>query len=144
MARLLIVDDDRDFASAASTVLSSEGHEVKIELDASKAVDTVRDTRPELIVLDVMFPEDSAAGFEIARRIRHYEDEEIRNIPILLLTAVNARFPLGFSSRDIDDYWMPVSDFLEKPVDFKELLSKVDGLLKKSAEGDGECGSCCD
>ena len=48
---------------------------------------------------------------------------------MLMLTAVNATFPLGFSTRDIDDTWMPVADFLEKPVDLDVLVSKVDVLV---------------
>jgi hypothetical protein len=49
-----------------------------------------------------------------------------------MLTAVNAKFPLGFGSRDIDDNWLPVSDFLEKPMDFDVLRGKVDALLLKT------------
>ena len=47
------------------------------------------------------------------------------NIPILLLTAVNQQFPLGFSDKDIDSKWLPVTDFLEKPVDFTVLREKL-------------------
>lgn len=69
------------------------------------------------MILDVMFPEDSSAGVDLARKIRHYP-KRLQSIPSLMLTAANTGFPLGFSSRDVDEYWLPVSDFLEKPVDF--------------------------
>ena len=81
--------------------------------------------------LDVMFPEDSSAGFELARAMRHFT-EKLKNIPILMLTAVNAKFSLGFGSRDIDENWLPVSEFLEKPVDFDILKNKVAELLDKA------------
>lgn len=63
--------------------------------------------------------------------MRHY-NEKLKGIPVLMLTAVNAKFPLGFSSRDIDDAWLPVSDFLEKPVDLDVLRDKVAALLQKA------------
>jgi hypothetical protein len=50
-------------------------------------------------------------------------------VPIVMLTAINAEIPLGFSADDIDDTWMPVKSFLEKPVDFATLLAKVDEML---------------
>jgi len=64
--------------------------------------------------------EDASAGFELARGMRHH-NEKLKGIPALMLTAVNARFPLSFGSRDIDDNWPPVSDFPKKPVDFDVL-----------------------
>ncbi len=135
MAYLMIVDDDEDFASAAATVLRDAGHEVEIELEAASAIKRMEDNLPDLVILDVMFPEDSSAGFELARAMRHYSDK-LKDVPVLMLTAVNAKFPLGFSSRDIDDTWLPVADFLEKPVDFDTLRNKVDALLRQAAKPD--------
>jgi hypothetical protein len=60
--------------------------------------------------------------------MRHYS-ETLRGVPVLMLTAINARFPLGFSRRDIDENWLPVSDFLEKPVDLDALCAKVSAML---------------
>ena len=131
MAYVMIVDDDEDFAAAASTILRNAGHEVQIELDTESATKSMEKRPPELVILDVMFPEDASAGFELARTMRHY-NEKLKGIPVLMLTAVNAKFPLGFGSRDIDDNWLPVSDFLEKPVDFDVLQGKVDALLLKT------------
>lgn len=132
MAYLLIVDDDEDFAAAAATALRNADHEVQIELDTDSAVKSMEKRRPDLVILDVMFPEDSSAGFELARTMRHY-NEKLKGIPVLMLTAVNARFPLGFGPRDIDDAWLPVSDFIEKPVDFDVLRNKVKALLRKAS-----------
>lgn len=127
MAYVLIVDDDEGFASAAAMALKAHGYEVEVELDIHQATARMGSRRPDLLILDVMFPEDSAAGFTLARAL--HQDEKLKEIPILMLTAINQRFPLGFSSRDIDDGWLPVSDFLEKPVDLEFLVSKVRHLL---------------
>ncbi len=125
---MLIVDDDEDFGFAISEVLRNAGYDATVELDTQSALESMEKRKPDLVILDVMFPEDSSGGFELARTMRHYK-ESFRDIPVLMLSAVNAEFPLGFSTRDIDDQWMPVSDFLEKPVDFDILLEKVSKLL---------------
>lgn len=128
MSYLLIVDDDEDFATAVATMLRAKGHDVRMELDLSAAVRSMTERRPDLLLLDVMFPEDSTGGFELARTMR-WRNETLKDVPILMLTAVNTRFPLGFSSKDIDDDWMPVTDFLEKPVDLDVLAERVQTML---------------
>jgi CheY-like chemotaxis protein len=128
MAYLLVVDDDEDFASAAAKVLGDAGHEVKVVLDTASAVASMEQRRPDLAILDVMFPENASAGFELARTMQH-SSETLKGVPVLMLTAVNAKFSLGFGSRDIDGDWLPVADFLEKPVDLDVLQSKVAELL---------------
>ena len=136
MAYVMIVDDDEDFAGAAATALESDKHEVRVVIDTDAALAEMHERRPDLVVLDVMFPENSSAGFELARKT-HLEHEVLKGVPILLLTAVNARFALGFSSRDIDETWMPVTEFLEKPVDLGDLREKVAALLAREP---GEAG----
>ena len=86
---------------------------------------------PNLVILDVMFPEDASAGFELARTMR-LDNDKLKDIPILMLTAINTTFPLRFGNHDIDDTWLPVSDFIEKPVDFDTLRDKVDALLEQA------------
>ena len=135
MAYILIVDDDEDFAQTTATVLRKEGHDVQIELDTESAVQSMKNKTPDLAVLDVMFPEDISAGFELARHMRH-ESEQLKMIPILMLTAINTKFPLGFGPKDIDDDWLPVTEFLEKPVDFDVLVNKVSKLLGQESKAD--------
>lgn len=128
MSYLLIVDDDEDFAIAAATILRNAGHDVDIALDIDSAGKSILARPPDLIILDVMFPESSSAGFTFARELRHF-NEKLRTIPILMLTAINASFPLGFSSLDIDDSWMPVEVFMEKPVDMDLLSYQISKML---------------
>ena len=128
MPYLLIIDDDEDFAFAAATTLRDAGYEVQVELDIKSAENSMEKRRPDLIILDVMFPESNTAGFSLARKIKHFDDK-FKDLPILMLTAVNSKFPLGFTASDIDDTWLPVGEFLEKPVDFDVLRNKVNALL---------------
>jgi two-component system alkaline phosphatase synthesis response regulator PhoP len=128
MPYVLIVDDDEDFASAVAAVLRGEGHEVAMEHSPELGLARVERRRPDVIVLDVMFPESPSAGFELARTIQR----RFAGIPILMLTAVNQQFPLGFSSRDIDPKWLPITEFIEKPVDFGALCDQVKRLTSAS------------
>ncbi|NOZ19807.1 MAG: response regulator [Planctomycetes bacterium] len=128
MAYVMVIDDDEDFASATAQVLRDGGHEVQIQLDTQSAVESMEKRRPDLAILDVMFPDNSSGGFDLARTIQNY-NEKLTGIPILMLTAVNAETPLHFSTRDIDEIWLPVTGFLEKPVDAEVLLNKVNELL---------------
>ena len=126
----MIVDDDEDFSNAVAMVLRNAGHEIQIELEITSALENMKEKTPDLVILDVMFPENSSAGFELTRIIRE-DTGKLKQVPILMLTAVNQKFPLGFSVSDIDDAWLPVQMFIEKPVDFDILLSKVSELLEK-------------
>ena len=130
MAYLLIVDDDPEFASSVATVCQADRHEVVTVHTPADALASVAQRRPDGILLDVMFPEDPTAGFQVAREIRR----KFGQIPILLLTAVNQEFPLGFSHKDYDANWLPVAEFVEKPVDFAVLREKISRLLSRSPE----------
>lgn len=136
MAYLMIVDDDPDLAESAATALRQAGHEVAWQSSTDRAMADINRRRPDLLILDVMFPENISAGFDFARSLRQHK-AELQNMPILMLTAVNARFPLGFSKADIDDDWLPVADFLEKPIDLGRLVQRVEALLTK---GDAAAG----
>ena len=131
MAYLLIVEDDQDLANAAATVLGGAGYQVEIALDTKSAVASMETRRPDLVILDVMFPENPSAGLELALDLKRNR-KDLKDIPILMLTEVNAKYPLGLTPEDIDDEWMPVEDFLEKPTDFGVLLEKVAHLLEKA------------
>ncbi len=128
MAYILIIDDDEDFSNAAAIELAHAGHEVVEELSISSGQQRLSARQPDILILDVMFPEDSAAGLKLAQSVHiDYPD-----LPIILLTAVNQEFPLGFSKKAIDDVHMPVADFLEKPIDLNTLSKTIANLLEKS------------
>ena len=131
MGNIMIIDDDIDLAEATARVLRTEGHSVSVQLDTDTAFEKFKEDRPDMVILDVMFPGNSSGGFDLARRIA----KETRSVPILMLTAVNSHFQLDFSAGDIDQEWMPVTDFMEKPVDFEAMKKTVKSLLERNSTG---------
>jgi DNA-binding response OmpR family regulator len=129
MGNIMIIDDDIDLAEVTARVLRTEGHSVVVHLDTDTAFEKLKENRPDLVILDVMFPGNSSGGFDLARKIA----KEAQNIPILMLTAVNSHFQLDFSAGDIDQEWMPVTDFMEKPVDFEVMKKTVQSLLSRNS-----------
>ena len=131
MKKVYIIDDDRDIVESVSIVLKANGYDVSAQYDDEKVVENVTGFKPDLIILDVMFPEDSSAGFDIARQLKN--NDSCKNIPIIMLSAINERgaYPGRFSSEDADSQWLPINLYLDKPVQPAELLEKVRSIIEK-------------
>ena len=127
MAKIVIVDDDMELAENLAIQLKSKGYEVQALSDVQGTADRIAEESPDVAILDVMFPDNPAGGFDLARSIRGKAG--IEKLPIILLTGVNQHFPMDFSSEDIDPEWMPVQDFMEKPVDLPVLIEKIEAML---------------
>ena len=129
MANILIVDDDLDIIDSLTMILESNGHQVSVKTDTDDLVESIRAASPDLIILDIIFPEDPNAGFAAAREL--HKNAEVKDIPVLLLSAVNqqSNMSFGFSEADISEDFMPVQGFIEKPVEPSVLLSKVQELV---------------
>ncbi len=133
MTYILVVDDDVELSNALATVLRERGYDVGMEHDIESGLASMARRRPDLVILDVMFPEDMTAGFSLARKLKHYR-EEFKDVPVLMLTAINRETPLRFGPSDIDEQWLPVSDFMNKPVDFDEMFEKIEYLIERNSE----------
>ncbi|GAB4351869.1 MAG: hypothetical protein Kow006_16140 [Gammaproteobacteria bacterium] len=129
MARILIIDDDPDIIDSLTMILEGNNFEVASLTDTADLEASVRAIHPDLILLDIIFPDDPQAGFRAARRLA--ADEELKRIPVLVLSAVNERTNLGFSftEQDISDDFLPVQGFLEKPVEPSLLIERINQLL---------------
>ena len=125
--KIFIVDDDSDIVDAVSMVLTKSGYQVASSLTASDALQKIKNDKPDLILLDVMFPEDPSKGFDLSRMF--HNDPVVKDIPVVILSAVNIRFKLGFSKKDIDEDWMPIKEFIEKPIEPKKLLEVIKKLV---------------
>ena len=128
MKKVYVIDDEPSIVETVTMVLESKGYEVGSQNDDKDVVDHVAGFGADLVILDVMLPEDDSAGFKMARALK--ADERTRDLPVLMLSAVNESgiFPGKFSNKDIDDSWLPVSEFVEKPVKPALLMEKVQSL----------------
>lgn len=136
MARITIIDDDVELAENTATILRAHDHTVSTIFETENAVEALSQDLPDLLILDVMFPEDETGGFTVARDVRN--SDKTRALPIILLTGVNQHYPVGFSNDDIDSAWMPIQKFLEKPFDTDTLLKTIDTLLSRAGTPDAD------
>jgi len=133
-AKILIVDDDQDMVEALSIVLEGASYQVCSAADAEEGLRAVERERPNLIVLDVMMP-GGTEGFHFVWHLRNESPEPVRQTPIIILTAIHATTSLRFYPDTTDGTYapgeyLPVQDFLDKPVEPDELLRKVAQLLE--------------
>lgn len=128
MKRVYVIDDEPSIVESVSLVLEGNGYVVGSQNDDKDVVEHVVEFDADLVILDVMLPEDNAAGFKMARALQ--ADARTTALPRLMLTAVNESgiYVGKFSNKDLDDAWLPVQEFVEKPVVPEILLAKVKAL----------------
>ncbi len=132
MEKIYIIDDDQDIVESISMVLKANDYEVAAQYNDEEVIENVSKFSPDLIILDVIFPEDHSAGFKIARALK--TNDKLVKIPIIMLSAVNEKgiFMGRFSDQDIDQSWLPVNKFLDKPVQPDDLIRLVKSVLENS------------
>ena len=119
-AKVLIVEDDATIARVVELELTHEGHEVFKIADGNAAVDEVERVNPDLVLLDLMLP--GTDGLQIARTMR----ERGFLMPILMLTARS-------ETQDVvQGFDAGADDYLRKPFEVPELISRVRALLKRA------------
>lgn len=130
-AKILIVDDDLDLASAMQAILESRQYSVNIAADKAGGMELIRTEKPDLLILDVIMSTWSD-GFDMARELK--SQSELREMPILMLTGVKDKTGIDFKSSAGDPTWLPVDGFLDKPVESETLLAEVEKLLSNRAQ----------
>jgi len=117
---ILCVDDDNLNLEVYRTILQEKGYQVLVARTGAEALSTVTSTRCDLVILDYLMP--VMTGLDVCRILR--SDEAFHHLPIVFATSS--------SDRDVklQAVEMGVSDFITKPVDHVELLSRIRNLLK--------------
>jgi len=119
--KIMIIDDDIDLVEAMRITLESDGYEVIDAQEGQKGLEILKKQKPDLLILDVMMG-TLDEGFHIAYQIRN--EEEVKEIPILMITAVGAQTGFEFDMQR-DEEFLPVNEFIEKPVNPQVLLDTV-------------------
>ena len=119
--KVLIIDDDIDLVETMRMVLENEGFEIIDAQDGEKGFAKIADEKPDLVILDVMM-ESQDEGFHIAYQIRN--TEEIKDLPIVMLSAVGQETGFGFDKEKDGDF-LPVNTFIEKPINPEKLIEIV-------------------
>jgi DNA-binding response OmpR family regulator len=124
--RILVVDDERRMVGFIRLNLEQDGFEVIEAYNGTQALDRLRDSLPDLILLDVMMPDID--GFEVLRTIR-----EISQVPVIMLTAK------GEEDDKVKGLELGADDYVTKPFSPRELVSRVKAVLRRGStfeEGD--------
>jgi two-component system OmpR family response regulator len=119
-ARVLVVDDEPNIVDVISMALRYEGFEVVSAGTGSEALAQVRDTRPHVMLLDVMLPD--MEGFDVAKRL----GAERARVPIIFLTARDA------TEDRVRGLTVGGDDYVTKPFSLEELVARVRALLRRS------------
>lgn len=125
--KILIVDDDPDITEAMTVVLETQNYQVQNARNGRDAAQAVKKSPPDLIILDVMM-DTPREGFAFSRLLKN--NPETKDIPIIMITSVKEKIGIDFKSVAGDESWLPVQDFLDKPVQPDVLLEKVASLIK--------------
>jgi DNA-binding response OmpR family regulator len=129
-SKILIIEDDTDLVAALKVLLETKGYEVSTAFDPDEGNAKLQQTRPDLIILDVMFgSKGESKGFDFAQKIRY--NKQYADIPVLMLSAINTEKPFFNFSPETDGEFLPVDSFIDKPVKTEELYKKVEELIKQ-------------
>ncbi len=122
MSLIYIVEDDESIREIEEFALMNAGHKVVGFADAKSFYKKMEDVFPDLILLDVMLPDES--GYDIVRKIR--KNADIKRVPVIMVTAKTTELDLVRGLEDGAD------DYIKKPFSVMELITRVKALLRRT------------
>ncbi len=122
---ILVIDDDRNILEIIKLYLNKEGYSVQVGERGDTALALFRETKPALVVLDVMLPGQD--GWKVLHQLREESD-----VPVIMLTAKNDTLD---RVQGLD---LGADDYMAKPFDAKELLARIKAVLRRSSVSEAE------
>lgn len=119
MAKILVVDDDPDFVKVTSKVLEKAGYTVTSAANGAKALQLMRNDKPDLVLLDIMMSY-ILDGLDVSREMA--EDPALKDVPVIMVTSLTGVKASGLLPTD---EYVAVDEWLTKPVDPDQLLTRV-------------------
>ena len=123
--KILVIDDEPDVTDLVAYHLKAKGYQVETVTNPSMSIGIARSLLPDLVILDIMMPDLN--GTQICRILR--ADPKLRNVPIVFLTAK------AEESDRIAGFETGCDDYICKPFSTKELVLRVQSILRRSTEG---------
>jgi two-component system, OmpR family, phosphate regulon response regulator PhoB len=124
-ARILIVEDEEPLTVLLRYNLEAEGYEVDVAARGDEAEIRLKESPPDLVVLDWMLP--GISGIELCRRMRARSDTE--RLPIIMLTA------RGEENERVRGLATGADDYIVKPFSVPELVARIKALLRRASPG---------
>jgi two-component system phosphate regulon response regulator PhoB len=121
MARLLIIEDEKDLLKVLEFNLRQAGHEVLTSARGRDGLQLAREHQPDLVLLDLMLPD--IVGTEVCRSLK--QDAQTRDVAVLMLTAK------GEEVDRIVGFELGADDYVVKPFSVRELLLRIDAILRR-------------
>lgn len=125
--RLLIIDDDPDFAEGIKLILENAGYVVEVIHDPDVGFESLQTSPPDLLLLDILMGR-GAEGIAIARKMR--KEPKLREIPTLIITGMREQIAFLFPGEPVHPHFVAVDELVEKPVEPEFLLDRVSTLLQ--------------
>lgn len=120
MAKIMIVDDNRDIAETLKNIMEIENHETDISYNGQEFIDKVEKVKPDLVLLDVMMP-----GLKTKEIIAKLKEKKLDQLKIILITVV--RFSEEERKALMTEF--KIRDYIAKPFDVHDLMKRVRALL---------------
>jgi len=127
-ARILILEDNEDLALGLRRSLETEGYGVEVAVDGRAGLERIRESRPDLLVLDLMLP--GIDGFQVLRMLR----DDGFDMPVLILSA------RGEEVDKVRGFRLGADNYAVKPIGVQELLARVEAMLRRRS-GQGPAAS---
>jgi len=130
-AKILVIDDDPDFRDAVTTILESALYEVVNASNAEEGKEKIFSEKPDLILLDIMM-DSLFDGFSLCNAIKTYKEyKEFKDTPIIFCSAVKEKTGSRFMFKDEEQGLVGPDDYVDKPVKPKDLIARIEKLLRK-------------
>ena len=124
---LLIIDDDPDFVAGIKSILDTAGFNVEVAYNPKDGMQALQTKKYDLLLLDIMMGR-GAEGIMIARKLR--KDAKLREMPVLIITGLREQIAFLFHGEPVNPRFVEVDELVEKPVEPKLLLEKVNSLIE--------------
>ncbi len=119
--KIMIIEDEEDIVTLLRYNLEKEGFETCVATEGDKAFNAIKINQPTLILLDWMLP--GMSGIDICKQVRY--DNDLRNVPIIMLTA------RGEETDKIKGLTIGADDYMTKPFSVPELIARIRALLRR-------------